>query len=213
MWSLAWRRGAGVRPAVIGTARLCHHPPGMQNERLLIGRWCHALKLCSAAIVFWVLVLAAASQPVASQPLSLSAELPSMSMTATELSLLDAINDYRRTQGLAAWAAEPGLAAVARGHSQTMAQRGSLSHDGFPHRAEGTGSTLCVENLLHGSLSPTRTVWFWAASGEHRDKLLEPGARFAGIGVAGRFVTMLACASPPAKARGADTLPLNGGRR
>ena len=129
------------------------------------------------------------------------------------MSLLGAINDDRRTQRLAAWDTEPGLAAVARGQSQTMAQRGSLCHDGFTQREEGTGSTLCVENPLQVKVSPARVVWFWEASGEHRDKLLEPGARFPGIGVAGRFVTMLACASPPAKPGGADTLPLSGGRR
>lgn len=180
----------------------------MLKEPLFIGRWRAALNLSGAAAVFWTLAMPAASQP--SAPAAVSS---TTSETHAERGLLDAINDYRRTQGRAAWAAEPALAAVARAHSQAMLQRGRFSHDGFPHRAESTGSALCVENLLQGTVTPARAIRLWTASGEHRDNLLEPGARFAGIGIAGRFVTLLACATPPDNPVSADAAPLHGGTR
>jgi len=185
----------------------------MHNEPLFIGRWRAVLKLSSAAAILCALAVPATSQPVASQSLTPTLLPSSTSMTSAEQSLLDAINDYRRGQGRAAWAAEPALAAVARAHSQAMAQRGRFSHDGFKHRAESTGSALCVENLLQGTVSSASAVRLWTASGEHRDNLLEPGARFAGIGMAGRFATMLACASSPATPVNADAAPLHGGTR
>ena len=125
----------------------------------------------------------------------LSAPLPTMS--AAELAILDAVNDFRASKGRDAWVAERGLAAAARAHSQSMAADGRFSHDGFRRRAENTGSALCVENLLHGPAPPARAVQMWLRSDSHRDNLLEPAARVAGVGMAGRFVTLLACATAP----------------
>ena len=116
-------------------------------------------------------------------------------MSSTEQSMLDAVNAYRASQGRDAWMAEPGLAAVARAHSRSMAAEGRFSHDGFRRRAESTGSALCVENLLHGPVPPAGAVQMWLRSSSHRDNLLESAATVAGVGMAGRFVTLLACAT------------------
>jgi len=178
----------------------------MQTGIFLIGSQRAALNLCGAAAVLW-----AAALPAASQPLTPTAVPAPTAMSAAEIALLDAINDYRRMNGRTPWAVEPGLAAVARAHSQAMAQRGGLSHDGFTQRAEATGSALCVENLLLGSVSPARAVLSWTASVQHRNNLLEPGARFAGIGMTGRFVSMLACASPAVNAVRAESPPPHDG--
>ncbi len=131
-------------------------------------------------------------------------------MSAAERGLLDAINRYRRAQGRLPWQPEPALAQVARRHSQHMAEREHLSHEGFQRRAASTGSDLCVENLLSGQVSPEQAVQLWTRSPAHHDNLLEAAARYAGVGVAGRFVTLLACATPsgpvsaPAPATGPD---------
>lgn len=109
--------------------------------------------------------------------------------------MLEAVNGFRVTQGRGVWVADPGLAAVARAHSQSMAAEGRFSHDGFQRRARSTGSALCVENLLKGRVQPAQAVQQWLRSGSHRDNLLEPAAQFAGVGIAGSYVTLLACAT------------------
>jgi uncharacterized protein YkwD len=118
-------------------------------------------------------------------------------MSPAEQALLDAVNDYRSAQGRAPWLPDAGLAQVARSHSRSMAAVGRLAHDGFQRRAAGTGSDLCVENLLRGQVGPAQAVRLWTQSPAHHDNLLEGGAAYAGVGQAGPFVTMLACASRP----------------
>ncbi len=195
----------------------------MQDDPFFIGRWRRVLSLSRlrklSAVLSTLALPAWAEQPPGVTPQALQAPAqqqpaqataitpataapspsPSPSpatMSTAELALLSAINNYRRAQGRAEWTAEPRLAAVARAHSQAMAQHGQFSHDGFKSRAERTGSALCVENLLHGAVAPARAVLLWTASDVHHGNLLESGAHAAGIGMAGRFVTMLACATP-----------------
>ncbi len=115
-----------------------------------------------------------------------------------EADLLRAVNDYRAAQGLERWQADPALAAIARAHSLRMAREGRLSHEGFRQRALRSGSSLCVENLAAGHLAPEQAVALWRRSPSHHANLLEPGARWAGVGVAGRYATLLACATPAA---------------
>ena len=126
---------------------------------------------------------------------SAQAPPPPPPMSSAERNMLDAVNVFRASQGQDAWVPEPGLAAVARTHSRSMAADRRFSHDGFRRRAERTGSALCVENLLHGPVPPAGAVQMWLRSNSHRDNLLEPAAKFAGVGMAGRFVTLLACAT------------------
>ena len=137
-------------------------------------------------------------------------------MSSAEQAMLDAVNAYRASQGRDAWMAEPGLAAVARAHSQSMAAAGHFSHDGFRRRAESTGSAMCVENLMHGPVPPAGAVQMWLRSNSHRDNLLEPAARFAGVGMAGHYATLLACAtalSQPLPATQPPVMHPNGAER
>lgn len=122
---------------------------------------------------------------------------------AREADLLRAVNDYRAAQGLARWAPDPGLAAIARAHSRRMAREGRLSHEGFRQRALRSGSVLCVENLVAGAAVPEQAVAMWRRSPAHHANLLERQAHWAGVGVAGRYATLLACATPAAAAAGA----------
>lgn len=115
-----------------------------------------------------------------------------------ERDLLRAVNDYRAAQGLPRWQADAGLAAIARAHSRRMAREGRLSHDGFRQRALRAGSALCVENLVAGHTVPEQAVAMWRRSPAHHANLLDDRAAWAGVGVAGRFATLLACATPAA---------------
>lgn len=115
---------------------------------------------------------------------------------AREQDLLRAVNDYRAAQGLARWREDPGLAAIARAHSRRMAREGRLSHEGFQQRALRAGSTLCVENLVAGHAAPEQAVALWRRSPAHHANLLDDRAAWAGVGAAGRFATLLACATP-----------------
>lgn len=134
-------------------------------------------------------------------------------MSSAELELLETINGYRSAQGRAAWQPDAGLAQLARSHSQRMAVEGRLTHDGFQRRAAGTGSSLCVENLLQGTVTPARALHLWLQSRAHHDNVLEAGARFAGVGMSGSFVTLLACASQPERVSSDENAASGSGRR
>jgi uncharacterized protein YkwD len=149
----------------------------------------------------------------AATPAAASAQATPGPMSSAELALLETINGYRSTQGRAAWQPEPGLAQLARSHSRRMAARGQLNHDGFQRRAAGTGSSLCVENLLQGKATPERAVQLWMQSRAHHDNLLEARAAFAGVGISGSFVTLLACASPLDLVPSAENAASGAGRR
>jgi uncharacterized protein YkwD len=121
---------------------------------------------------------------------------PAAGDAAAERALLRAVNDYRAAQGLRRWQADPGLAAIGRAHSQAMARDDRLSHEGFPARALRTGSTRCVENLVAGAVTAEQAVALWRHSPAHHQNLLEPAVAWAGVGVVGRYATLLACATP-----------------
>src|SRR5690606_38531113 len=109
-----------------------------------------------------------------------------------EADLLRAVNDYRAARGLARWQPDPGLAAIARGHSARMHAERRFSHEGFQARAIRSGSHRCVENLAQGAWAPEVAVSMWRRSQAHHDNLLDADVRWAGVGVVGRYLTLLA---------------------
>lgn len=122
-------------------------------------------------------------------------DLPS-ALSPPEAALLRAVNDYRAARGLPRWVPDAGLASIARAHSADMLQRQTLSHEGFKARARRTGSHLCVENLVVGAASAEVAVAAWRKSTDHHANLLDPQVKWAGIGVAGPYATLLACSTP-----------------
>lgn len=129
------------------------------------------------------------------------------SLSVAEAALFRAVNDYRAARGLGRWAADLGLTLIAREHSTEMLQRQTLTHDGFAARARRTGSRLCVENLVHGAAAPEVALSAWRRSLEHHANLLDAQVKWVGVGVAGRYATLLACTTPAAPAARSSEIP------
>jgi uncharacterized protein YkwD len=130
------------------------------------------MKRLAAAILT---VLLAAAAPAAADPVA---------------ALLADINAARAKQGLVPVHQVALLAKVARGHAAAMAERGFFDHRGPDGKriAErladaGYGFLYAGENLSAGIENPDTVVKQWLLSPSHRDNLLEPRAREAGIGL------------------------------
>lgn len=103
--------------------------------------------------------------------------------------LLADINAARTKQGLAPVQPVAVLSKVARAHSASMAERGFFDHQGLDGKRiadrltdAGYGFLYAGENLSAGMENPDTVVKQWLLSPSHRDNLLEPRAREAGIG-------------------------------
>jgi uncharacterized protein YkwD len=107
--------------------------------------------------------------------------------------VLRAVNDARHQQGLQALSLAPDLQRIAQGHSDDMAARRRLSHEGFQARFDQTSSDLCVENVAGGTIIPATLVAAWTQAPQHRRNLFEPRVRRAGIAVSEVYVTLFAC--------------------
>ena len=76
--------------------------------------------------------------------------------------VLSAVNEARQQQGLRPLEMAPELQRIAQGHSDDMAARRRLSHDGFQSRFDQTTSNLCVENVAGGTTIPATLVAAWS---------------------------------------------------
>ena len=107
--------------------------------------------------------------------------------------VLRAVNEARQQQGLLPMELAPELQRIAQGHSDDMAARRRLSHDGFQARFDQTTSSLCVENVAGGTTIPATLVAAWSRAPQHRRNLYDPRVRRAGIAVTQVYVTLFAC--------------------
>lgn len=107
--------------------------------------------------------------------------------------LVDLINRLRADEGLPPlrWAGE--LRALAAAHSQKMARRDAISHEGFAQRFATTASRLCVENVGARFRDPASQLDGWRASPLHQRNLLDPEIRRVGIANTRGYVTYFAC--------------------
>lgn len=140
----------------------------------------------------------------------LSNPRPTPAEQAREAALLRAVNDYRAAAGRPRWRLDDGLADIARDHSRRMDRDDMLTHEGFRQRALRTGSATCIENLVEGAERPEQAIAMWRRSPAHHANLLDIDAAWAGVGVSGRYATLLACASP-APAAVEPVPPVSGG--
>lgn len=127
--------------------------------------------------------------------LALWAALPVGAAEDTEWSLrvLQAVNQARQQAGVPALQAAPDLSRIAQGHSDEMAARRRLSHDGFQARFDRTTSSLCVENVAGGTTHPATLVAAWNRAPLHRRNLYEARVRWVGLAATDGYVTLFAC--------------------
>lgn len=106
---------------------------------------------------------------------------------------LRAVNELRLQQGLEELEWAPDLQDIAQSHSDEMAARGQLSHDGFQSRFDRTVSRMCVENVAGGSNNPAVLAAVWSRAPAHQRNLYDPRVRRAGLAENRGFVTFFAC--------------------
>ncbi|MGH2935643.1 MAG: CAP domain-containing protein [Gaiellaceae bacterium] len=125
---------------------------------------------------------------IAGFSLYLAAPAGAARLTATESSVLAAVNSARAGYGLQPLVFDRHLERAARSHSADMLSRGYFAHGAFSQRLVSFAVTGPVigENLAWESGEPNLgqfVVQAWLHSPEHRANLLRPGYRRIGIGV------------------------------
>ena len=105
----------------------------------------------------------------------------------------DLVNAYRIEHGGKALVADRTLATLAREHSESMARAGHMSHDEFPSRVRRSGSAMCVENVGWNYATAQAMFDAWRKSTGHDRNMLDRRVQRFGIGVAGDYVTFIAC--------------------
>jgi uncharacterized protein YkwD len=112
---------------------------------------------------------------------------PTASLSQTELTLLNVVNQTRATHGLQPVRFDMTLERAARAHSGDMLRKGYFAHGPFVQRLRSYGAKtrFVGENLAWGSGRYARARWIvesWLASPSHRANLLRPGFDRIGIG-------------------------------
>ncbi len=110
-----------------------------------------------------------------------------------EQRILAEVNEFRADNGLPPLRSDRRLAGAARAHAGDMADNDFFAHRGSDDsnsgqraRRAGYGWRAVGENIAGGLESPAATVAEWVASEGHRQNMLNPAFRDAGIGYAYR---------------------------
>lgn len=94
---------------------------------------------------------------------------------ATELELLDLVNEYRVSKGLNALQIIEHISHESEEHNQYMIVTNSVNHDGFDQRKSNLqqvlGAVKVGENVAYGYSSPESTLTAWINSNGHRANL------------------------------------------
>lgn len=131
-------------------------------------------------------VLLLACAPPAARP-----RAPAPRLVSLERDVARRINAHRAARRLKALVYDTAVAAIARAHSQDMAdQRVPMGHDGFKHRAdlvnEGLPFDAIAENVALNDYAPSRTVAVavtgWLRSPHHLENI-EGDYDVTGVGI------------------------------
>ena len=113
--------------------------------------------------------------------------------TAYASDLASLVNDYRASRHAAALTPDPTLSELAREHSADMVRAKRLSHDDFKTRFRRSGYGMCVENVGWNYPTAAAQLKAWQQSPGHDRNMLDARVAHVGIGVAGDYVTFIAC--------------------
>jgi uncharacterized protein YkwD len=107
-------------------------------------------------------------------------------LSASEWSILHAMNQARMSRGLRPLRLDFRLERTAQAHSEDMLDHQYFSHGAFATRVlqSGAAGPDYGENLAWGPDSALWVVSQWLASPGHRANLLRPGFRRVGVGTA-----------------------------
>ena len=125
--------------------------------------------------------------------LALSPAVASAAEPAYAGRLGELVNAYRTEQGLPPLRVDTTLNALAQEHSAAMAKAGKMSHDEFPSRVRRSGRAMCVENVGWNYPTAQRQFEAWRKSSGHNRNMLDRRVDRMGVGVAGDYVTLIAC--------------------
>ena len=103
------------------------------------------------------------------------------------------VNAYRTDQGLPPLRVDTTLNGLAQEHSAAMAKAGKMSHDEFPSRVRRSGRAMCVENVGWNYPTAQRQFEAWRKSSGHNRNMLDRRVDRIGVGIAGEYVTLIAC--------------------
>ena len=103
------------------------------------------------------------------------------------------VNGYRASLGLGLLQPDAGLTVIATEHSQRMARRQHIGHDGFDQRFERSRRHRCVETLAADFTRADDLLAAWLASPAHQAQLRVPQVRDVGVASVQGYVTLLAC--------------------
>ena len=120
-----------------------------------------------------------------------AATLAEPSAYAAELALL--VDDYRARAHVPPLKRDPALAALAREHSEAMVRARQLGHDDFQGRVRRSGYSMCVENVGWNYPTPADQMRGWRSSPGHDRNLRDSRVTHVGVGVAGDYITLIAC--------------------
>lgn len=144
----------------------------------------------------------AGATPPAQPKAPVLAKAPQYEVSSLEKQVLDGINQHRQSKGLKPLAWNDTIAAIAKKHSQNMANKSvPLGHSGFQTRVDTIFRTIkfwdAAENVgYNNDASPVQAaIKGWLASPGHKANIEVPGYSLTGVGIAydgqGYFFTQL----------------------
>jgi uncharacterized protein YkwD len=115
--------------------------------------------------------------------------VPAPAAAGAEDQVLALVNAERAAAGCGAVSADPGLAALARAHSEDMRDRDYFDHvnpEGLSpfDRAERAGMSARAENIAYGQPGPADVMAAWMDSSGHRANILNCDLTRLGVGIA-----------------------------
>lgn len=137
---------------------------------------------------FCITIITAMSCSERISPAAVTTPATAVSLSGMNRDILQHVNEYRQTKGLAPLQMNTVISAVAEGHSKAMADKKTpFGHEGFESRVKAIREQLglirsSAENVAYGNLTASQVVNGWIKSPGHR-KNIEGRFSLTGIGV------------------------------